>query len=272
MISTSGMSSMLALTLIDRERDKFEDGIKNDVISKREISAFKERIGSIGSIDELQDDYEVYSFVMKTFGLEDQMFAKAMVSKILSADAGDPDSLVNRLTDPAFKELNQEMGFDTDGKAGWRLENTMWADSMVEKYIDRRMIDTQMETKTAVGKALHFEEKAATMTSWFKVLGDKDVSEVLRTALGIPASVATADVDAQKKLFERKMDISDLQDPDKVKDLMRRYAAISDANDAVLNPSSAALTLLTSSMGSGGWAMVTLDIDAVNGFNPRAFR
>jgi hypothetical protein len=266
MISTQGMTSMLAIGLIDRERDVFKDGVKNEAIARREIEAFKDRIGTISSVKELQDDYEVYSFVMKTFGLEEEIYAKAMNAKIMTSDPDDRTSLVNRLTRSSFKSLNETMGFEVDGLTDGRFESTAWVDSMVDRYVEQRLIDNQTNTNKSVGVALDFERKASGLTSWYKVLSDKDVSGMLRVALGIPGEVATGDIDAQKKIFERKMDIKDLQDSDIQKSLIRKYAAISDANNAALRTPNAAVALLSSSTTSGTWSIVTLDIDLVRAF------
>lgn len=267
MISTQGLSTMLAITLIGRERETFETGIKNEATSKREIDAFRERIGSITSVKELQDDYELNSFVMKTFGLEAQIPYKAMNAKIMTSDITDSTSLVNKLTDSDFKQMNVDMGFGVDGSAPERFNDTIWVEGMVEKYIEQRLVDNQTELSPNVGKALEFERSVSGMTNWYSVLGDTDVAEVLRVALGIPESVAAADVDAQKKLFESKMDIKDLQDPEVQKSILQRYAAISDANDAAANiNTNTAVMLLNAATNSGTYSIITLDAGLVSSF------
>jgi len=255
---------MLALKLIDRERDKFEVGVENDPTSKREIEAFRDRIGDIENVDQLMEDYEVYSFVMKTFGLEDQMAGKAMNAKILTSDPDDDESLVNKLTNPAFEEMNKMMGFSTEGEADWTLQSSTWQDEMVEKYISQQLVTDQINTNETVGLALEFEMKAGDMKNWYNVLADKTVAKVLRMALGFPESMAQADLDAQVRAFEKKMDIEDLQDPEAVKDIMTKYAAISDANNALNVETSPILALFSSSTSSGTWSMVTLDIEAIS--------
>ena len=266
MISTQGMTSTLAMSLIGRTRDTFEDSIRNDAVAKREIAAFKERIGSIENVDDLLADYETYSFVMKAFGLEDEIAAKAMNKKIMTSDPDDNTSLVNRLSNDVFKALNKDMGFGTDGSASAQLQDPSWVDAMVELYVDQRFIDGQTEMNEPVGIALDFQRKAEGFTSWYNVLADEGAAKVLRVALGLPESIGTADIDAQKKLFEKKMDIEDLQDPKVIESLIKRYTAISDANNAILNPTSTALLLLTPATTSGTYSMITLDIELVQGF------
>lgn len=271
MISTQGMTSSLAMSLIGRTRETFEDGVRNGAVAKREIAAFKDRIGSIENVDDLLGDYETYSFVMKAFGLEDEIPAKAMNKKIMTSDPDDSSSLVNRLTSTVFKALNKDMGFATDGSADDRLKDPLWVDAMVELYVDQRFIDGQTEMNEPVGIALDFQRKAEGLTSWYKVLADEGAAKVMRVALGLPESIGSADVDAQKRLFEKKMDIEDLQDPKVLESLVRRYTAISDANTAILNPTSTALTLLTQATTSGTYSMITLDIDLVQGFKGSSF-
>lgn len=265
MISTAGMSPIMALGLIERKRPVFEEAVKNDATAKREIAAFRERIGTISNVDDLMKDREVFGFVMKAFGMENQIYAKAMVRKILTSDIDDKKSLVNRLTSSDYKDLHKTMGFKPDGKADWKLKSTVWQDQLVERFVDQRLIDSQSEISPSVGQALSFLEDVPKFTSWYKVLSDKQASKFMRVALGIPESLAKGDIDAQKKLFEKKMNIEDLQDPKKVQKLVRQYAAIAGANEASQQPVSL-MTLFSSATSSGSWAPVTLSIDAVSGF------
>ena len=263
---------MLALTVIGRDKDRFEQDIRSDVVAKREIAAFRERISSVSSIEDLMGDYEVYSFVMKAHGLEDEMPSKAMIRKIMTSDASDSSSLVRKLTNGQFTDLNKTMGFSTEGIPDSRFGDEDWIDGMVDKFVEQRLIDNQMASNETVGVALDFDRKSASMTNWYKVLADADFAAALRVALGIPSNVATADIDKQKQLFERKMDIADLQDPEKVGKLLTRYAAISDANSAGAVENNPAVMLLQAATNSGTWSLMTLDVDLVSGFNPGALR
>lgn len=266
MISTAGMSPMLALTLIQRERETFEKGVRNDALAKREIEAFQSRIGTIETVDDLMKDYEVFSFVMKAFGMEEQVYAKAMIKKIVTSDSEDKMSLVNKLTSGGYRDLHETLGFDTEGKAEpGRFGDADWVSSMVDRFVGQRLIDTQSSVNGATGDGLAFLRDAPEMTNWYKVLANRQVFKVVRVALGLPASIASGDIDAQKKLLESKMDIKDLQDPEKVQGILKRYAAIESANQAIAAPVGI-MTLFNSSTSHGTWAPITLDMDAVASF------
>lgn len=269
MISTSGLSPILAIGLISKNRDQFETSLRNEPVAKREIEAFRERIGSISSVDDLLKDGQVFGFMMKAFGLESEIFAKAMMKKIMTSDPLDRTSLVNKLSDGRYRELNKVMGFGTDGTVA-RIDfgSTAWTDALVERYVDQRLIDGQMDANPSVGIALDFERKAPTLTNWYKVLSDKAMSQFFRTAFGLPDSVAQGDVDAQARLLEKRMKIEELQDPAVQQKLIRQYAAIA----GVLDPGVRQAGILDLFPNTGAWTPVTINLEAVSQFSASSYR
>ncbi|HIF78753.1 MAG TPA: DUF1217 domain-containing protein, partial [Sulfitobacter sp.] len=96
MISLGGIGTQVAVKLFDATRDKQLDLAASNALNARQIEAFEERIGSISYPEELIADTEVYTFVMRAFDLEDQIFGKAMIRKTLEGDITDSSALVNR--------------------------------------------------------------------------------------------------------------------------------------------------------------------------------
>jgi hypothetical protein len=270
MIDTSGYSGSMALKLYDSDPDAFGDSVTNDATSQREIAAFKERIGTITTVDELVADTEVYSFVMKAFGMEDEMFGKAMNKQLMTSDAEDDSSLVNRMEDDKYTELNETMGFNTDGTAGIDFNDSEWVDAMVDRYTEQRVIDTQMESNETLGTVLQFRENASSYTSWYEVLADEDASEFIKTALNIPTD-SSADIDAQARALEKKMDIEDLQDPEKVEELVDRYVAIKDAEASKEQSSNTIVSLFTKNS-SGTYGVQSIDLELIRGHSASAYR
>ena len=109
MIPIIGMSSFLGLKLSEKTEDIQKTQIRNTQEHVRAINAFRDRIGDIQTVDQLIDDTEVYSFVMRAFDLEDQIFGKALMRKMLKSDVEDSSSLINRLTDSRFRDLFDEL-------------------------------------------------------------------------------------------------------------------------------------------------------------------
>ena len=77
-----------------------------------------------------------------------------------------------------------------------------------------------------------------TLTSFYEVLADPALAKVVRTALSLPDSFATADIDKQVQLFESKLDIEDFSDPEALGKLMTRFTSLWEVN----NPTATAQT------------------------------
>ena len=272
MISTRGLAPLAALALIERQGDKFSDAVRNEPIARREIAAFRARVGEIGSVDDLVKDHAVFSFAMKAFGLENQIYAKAMMKKILTADPLDKKSLVNRLTDPRYKDINKVLGFDPDGTVGRPdFGSAAWTNALVERFVSQKMIDGQMEQNPAVGIALDFERKAKGLTSWFKVLADPKMATFIRTAFGLPDSIAQGSIDGQARLLEQRMKIGELQDPQVRKKLVRQFAAIAGVTDqATAQP--AVVGLMSRPRDQSNWSPIVIDVSAFNANGMSAYR
>lgn len=263
MISTSGLSASFALKLIDNQRDKFEEGIEKSPMNKREISAFRERIGSIQTVDQLVDDFEVYSFVMKAYDLESQIFGKGMMKKVLASDPDDKKSLVNKMTDTRFRELYRAMGFTNDGTANPNTSNPEWVDTMVDRYVEQKLINEQLSSNSIVGHVLHAEARAPKVTSWFNVLADTKLQDFFYTALNLPDAMKSADVDVQVATLQKKFDLDTLNDPGVLDKMITRYTAIAEAKQAQSNIASNPILQLFSA-NSGQRSIIQINLDGIN--------
>lgn len=268
MLSISGMTGRLALTLLDKTKDAQLKSIENDPANARAISKFRDQVGSINTVDDLINNYDVYSFVMKAYDLKDQMFGKAMMKQILSSDPTDNTSLLNRLTDSRFRTFYNAMGFTANGKVNVNTLKQSWQDQVVKRFVEQQYINDEGSQNDSVGAVLDFRQKVGSIKTWYDVLKDKSVGKLMRTALGIPDGVVAQSLDRQVKLFEDKFDISKLQDPAEAEKLVSKFIAISDAKNAAANaandPGLQLISGALSSDGSGQFVPATLDITSVD--------
>ncbi|MPQ95066.1 DUF1217 domain-containing protein [Thioclava sp. JE_KL1] len=275
MLTISGMSSRLALNLIDRTQAKQLDQLAAEPQHARAISRFRENIADIHTAADLVGNYDAYSFVMKAFDLEDQMFGKAMMREILSSDSADKTSLVNKLTDPRFRKLYDALGFTNGGTANTNTSSTAWQDKIVDQYVSQQFINGEGEQNATVGSVLEFRQKLDGVKTWYSVLKDKDTAQFMRTALGIPNDVVKLDVERQKQIFEDKFDIAKLKDPKEVDNLISHFVAVSDAQSFATNGAgSAAVTLMQGAVqgGSGQFVPATFDLTAIATFSASRYR
>ena len=266
MISITGLASPTALRLIDATKDRQIDLLKDDPANRRAEAAFRERIANITSPKELIEDYEVYSFVMRAFDLEDQIFGKGLMRKALESDPVEPSSLLNRLTDQRIRELHLALGFTTeDGPQTPDFSKQSFQDAIVDRFYNRAFINTNDDQNGTVGTVLEFREKAEGLDSWFDVLRDRKLTKFFQVALNLPKEIAGLDLDVQRKLFSEKFDLEKLADPAERERLITRFTAISDVLDPqAFNSNSAAVSILQSASFGAQFVPITLDIAMVN--------
>ncbi|QRM54528.1 DUF1217 domain-containing protein [Sinorhizobium sp. BG8] len=88
--------------------------VSEDSVNAREESYFKENIAKVTSVDEFLDDYRLYSYAMKAYGLEEMTYATAFMRKVLESDTTDESSFVNMLSDNRYRDFALAFNFQED--------------------------------------------------------------------------------------------------------------------------------------------------------------
>jgi hypothetical protein len=268
-----GSSSLLGLKITDATRAEQLDTLRTSPQHERLIDSFMERISKVETVDQLVDDYELYSFVMKAFDLEDQIFGKAMIKKVLKSNVEESDALINRLTDVRFREMYDELGFGTDGVGNINTLLGSWKNRMVDRYLERTFDNAQAKQNETVGAALEFRRKAADIDSPFDILKDREMTMFMRRVLGLPDALSGLDIDRQAKVLEDAYDLEKLKDPAEVERLVQRYVTISDALDGRAAANNPIVQMMASTVSAGqSFTPITLDISSIQLSGFRAYR
>ena len=262
LLDISGLNSQLGLRLTDTTRDRQLTQLQQTAQNQRAEAAFREGIGSITTPEELVENFEVYSFVMRAFDLEDQIFGRGLMRKMLESDPNDDRALVNRLTDPRFREIHDALGFTKTGAEKPDFNSAFWQQQIVNQYYDQEFENKTQEQNATVGNVLKLRREAPELTNWFQVLRDRELTEFFRTALNLPASVSGLDIDKQRDLYQSKFDLATINDPEVQEGLINRYMAISDIQNPPTSVSSPALSLLQSRGGLG--VIVSLQVPPIS--------
>lgn len=266
MISVSGLGGQIALRVVDATRDRQMELLRSDTQNQRGEEAFRERIGDITTPEELIADFEVYSFVMRAFDLEDQIFGKGMIRKVLEADPEEPSSLLNRLTDIRFREMHLALGFTTvEGEQTPDFTGEEFVETMVNRYYNRQFISGYEAENAAVGRVLDFRDAAEDIENWYQVLRSPELTQFFQIALGLPSALSGLDVEVQQRRMSEKFDLEKLSDPAERENLVSRFIALSE----VQNPqnalaSSAALNILSSARFGAQFVPIALNVPSVS--------
>lgn len=228
-------STYLTYNYLAKNYDKSVEQEASTGSTKLETEYFDANMGSITSVDDFVNNYRVFNYAMKAYGLEDMAYAKAYMKKVLESDLTDDSSFANSLSDDRFKAFATAFQNLTSGTA----VSSDTISTVETKYAQQTMEDNAGDADTGVQLALYFRRSASSVTSAYGILADEALYKVLKTTYSIPDEMSNADIDAQASLIEKYIDIDELQDSDYVDKLLKQFTLKYDiennsASDPVL--------------------------------------
>lgn len=236
-------------SIVTRDLEKSLERFARKPEVEREVEYYRSKISSVKTIKEFVADRRLLSFAMKAFGLGDMGYAKAFMAKLLEGGRDDRTSLANRLADPRYREFAETFDFKRYGEATTVF--TRVQTGVVDMYIRQSLEESEGAQNEGVRLALYFERKAASIDSVFEILGDRALGTVVRTALGLPDTVALLDIDRQKEMIEKKLKIEDLREPEKLRNFLKRFTAMWDIKNGAPESSLGATGLVGGSIAQG---------------------
>ncbi|MCJ8517576.1 hypothetical protein ABID21_000347 [Pseudorhizobium tarimense] len=221
------VSTYLSYDLVNRDMFKTLQRVASDQQVAREAQYYQENIGKVSTIEEFMDDYRLYSYAMKAYGLEEMTYAKAFMKKVLESDLGDPNSYANLLTDERYKTFAAGFSFSASG-ATPIAQSAAQQEDMLELY-DQSIL--AMEDAVAE-ETRYYKVMIAQVDNVDDILQNDRLRQYVFGALGIDDSVYSYDV-------VRQAMTSDKDDPNSytntvLKDQMDYLAAKLSATQAEL--------------------------------------
>ena len=252
MISTS-----TSYQLIMKDLQKSLERTGSNPIVARDTKYYLENIGKVKTVDDFVGNHRLYSYAMKASGLEDMIYAKAFMKKVLNEGIDDKESFANRLSDTRYKEFAAVFNFARYGELTTSFSAAQ--QGTVDKYIRQTLEVSAGEEDQGVRLALYFARKAPEIKNPFDILADRALLQVVQTALGIPQEASSGSIDAQAAMIKNKLNIEDLKDPKQVDRFLKRFTIIWDAkNNAATSPILTLFTGASSSSGLGADILVSL--------------
>ncbi|PZO81786.1 MAG: hypothetical protein DI629_02780 [Mesorhizobium amorphae] len=206
--------------------------------------AYREGVAEITSIDGLLADNAVYSYAMRAFGLEDEIGDKDFMRSVLEGGISDPDSVANRTTDKRFLQFAAAFDFARHGE-----KTTTWrpaVEGAQENYVRQTLEEDAGAQNEGVRLALYFERNAGSINSFYSVLADKALAQVVRTVLSLPDSYAALDIERQHDFFASKLDVADFKDTDALGSFLKRFTALWEVQNGTAASSNASPAALFS--------------------------
>lgn len=228
-------------------------------VQQRDEAYFRDRIGKVTTAEQLVSDKRLLRISLTAFGLEGDVNSKAFIQKILEGGTLKEGSLANKLADKQYQKLSAAFGFGDFSVPRTKLST--FADEILTQFRARSFETAVGDQSNTYRLALNAEREIPALAKkssgenakWYAVLGNAPLREVLQTALGLPKSFASIDIDQQVSVLKTKAEaafgaetVSQFTDPVKMEALVRRFVlrAEMQAQGTTSSPASVALALL----------------------------
>ncbi len=214
--STTTLSTYTSYLLVNRDMKTSLTRVANESTVSRDTAYYEENIGNVTSVDEFVNDYRLFSYAMKAYGLEDMTYAKAFMKKILESDLTDDSSFANSLTDTRYQDFAAAFNFAGETK---KAQTSVQTDDLLSSYQDSFKVEEQA-IQTEVD---YYEKKIGSITSVDQLIGDSRLRGYVLESFGLDATYTS-------KSYLKQVLTSDLSDPDSVankasSDTWRKLAA-----------------------------------------------
>lgn len=228
-------------------------------VQQRDEAYFRDKIGKADTAEKLVNDKRLLRIALTAFGLEGDVNSKAFIQKILEGGTLKEGSLANKLADKQYAKFAAAFGYGDFSVP--RTKISTFPDEILSQYRARSFETAVGEQNNTYRLAMNAEREipalAARTTSetakWYTVLGNAPLREVMQTALGLPKSFSSIDIDQQVGVLKKRAeaafgssDLAQFKDPAKMEALTRRYLLQAEVQGqtAANSPAATALTLL----------------------------
>ncbi|MEY9185064.1 hypothetical protein ABIG06_006566 [Bradyrhizobium sp. USDA 326] len=221
------VSTYFSYNYISRHLKQSLTRVEQQTDVAREAAYYKANIGKVKTIDDLMNDYRLYHYAMKAYGLEDMAYAKAFMKKVLESDLSDAKSFVNKLVDKRYREFAAAFSFTGGTKPVAQSEDQI--DEMIGLYTatkksqvdaladDTKYYNAQIGSISSADQLLNNDRLRNYVYSAFGIDQNKwprdTISQVLRSDPSDPNSYVNTTLASQltglnAQLAQAKSDVS----------------------------------------------------------------
>ena len=222
-----------------------------------------EKLSNPISVDDFMFDRRLLRVTMAAFDLAGEEWKGGFIRKALE-EVSDPEStFLDRLNNPKYTKLaetlqpvdgNIYLSPDDVAKMAVRFETSSFELAVGDVDDNMRLALNYQSEISDIAR-----EGSSERAILYRILGDVPMRTVVQTALNLPSDITKLNIERQADILKDKLssalgisDVHDLTSPEMVEKVINRFHAmesISGGSNAY-TPASAALTLLSSGVGS----------------------
>ncbi|SPF78806.1 hypothetical protein ALP8811_02738 [Aliiroseovarius pelagivivens] len=244
---------------LQRTKDVQQTAFESGAVLQRDVQYFQETIGEITTAEQLVSDRRLLSVALGAYGLSDDINNTYFIRKVLEDGTLDSDALANKLSDKRYLEMAKDFGFGDYNIPRTQISDfgTKTTEAYKERQFEVAVGNQNQDMRLAMSLERDLGNIVGKSTSnagkWYSVMGNPPLRQVFETALGLPPSFGTIDIDKQLEVFQEKSEryfgastVDQFSEPDRLEELTRLFLARSQIaqGTAALSSNSIALTLL----------------------------
>ncbi|TDK35127.1 DUF1217 domain-containing protein [Rhizobium deserti] len=198
-MTSTTLSTYTSYLIVNRDMKSSLNSVANQATVSRESKYYEENIGKVTSVDEFVDDYRLYSYAMKAYGLSDMTYGKAFMKKVLESDLTDSASFANSLTDKRYAAFAAAFNFTSSTAMA---QTSVQENTLVKAYqssFDEEQTSIQAEVD-------YYNATIGSVTSVDKLLSNSRATAYVLESFGL-------DPDYTSKSYLKQVLTSDLDDP-----------------------------------------------------------
>ena len=224
--------------------------------NQRDEAYFREKIGKADSAEKLVGDGRLLRIALTAFGLEGDVKNKAFIQKVLEGGTLKEESLANKLADKRYTLLSAAFGYGDFSVP--RTKISTFPDEILAQFRTRSFEAAVGQQNNTFRLSMNAEREipalankgSSELAKWYILLGNAPLREVMQTALGLPKSLSSIDIDQQVSTLRRRTqatfgssDLSQFKDPYKMEALLQRFILQAELKGQMTAPSSAVTAL-----------------------------
>lgn len=223
---------------------------------QRDEAYFRGKIGKVTTAEQLVSDKRLLRIALTAFGLEGDLNSTAFIRKVLEGGTLKEGSLANKLADKQYQKFSSAFGFGDYSVP--RTKISTFPDEILSAFRARSFETAVGDQNNTYRLALNAEREVAAVAAgfssdnakWYTILGNQPLREVFQTALGLPKSFASIDIDQQLSVLKTRTQaafgaetVTQFKDPARIEALVRRYITRAEMQDQGAASSSSAIAL-----------------------------
>lgn len=219
-----GLGANAAFAILQRNGEALQARFEARRDIARDVERFRQRAAEIRSIDELMRDKRTLQFVLEAFQLESEVDKRAVVRRLLTENPFDLRSFANRMVDPRYRQINRAFG----GREGPPLADAALVERIVRQALTNRFEKANGEANPGLREALYFRRTIGGIETITQLMGDRVLTAVARTALGLPQTFGMLEFDQQRAILEKRLNPADFKNQRWVDRFVGRYLMLND--------------------------------------------